>query len=241
MTKHTPIDIRPYTVGIFLAGIIALLIIAHSSGLVWEAVHGEEVGRDLIKKFDLGGESNIPAWFSSKLLLLSALLLGLIAAIKKTKKETFSTHWIFLTVIFLFLSCDETAQIHEWTVSHVHSVTQLPFTQFIGWVIPYSLLLILFCAAYLRFFFHLPPRFKMLFAGAGVIYVAGALGMELLTGAIGRVVLEGRLHFLFNIVEESLEMGGVVVFIYALLSYLSAEFRHISIQFGSGDAITNGA
>ena len=237
MTKDTPIDIRPYTVGLFLAAIIALLIIAHSSGLVWEAFHGKEIGRDLIKKFDLGGESNIPAWFSSKLLLLSALLLGLIAAIKKTRKETFSSHWIFLTVIFLFLSCDETAQIHEWTVSHVHSIAQLPFTKFIGWVIPYSLLLLLFGAAYLRFFFHLPHRFKVLFAGAGIIYVAGALGMELLTGAIGRVVLEGRLHFLFNIVEESLEMGGIVVFIYALLSYLSAEFSHINIQFGSGNSI----
>ena len=234
MTKYIRIDIRPYSVGLILAGIIALLIIAHSAGLVWEQFYGTEL-RGLIKKFDLGGESNIPAWFSSKLLLIAALLVGFIAAIKKTRKEEFSNHWLLLTFIFVFLSCDETVQIHEATGSHVHSIANLPFTKFIGWVIPYSLLVILFGAAYLRFFLHLPRRFKLLFASAGGIYVGGALGMELLTGAIGRVVLEGRIHFLFNILEESLEMAGIAVFIYALLSYLSSEMRQVNINFGSPD------
>lgn len=233
MRKHIQINIRPNTVAFFLAAITALLILAHSAGLVWEAFHGKELGRDLIKRFDLGREGNIPTWFSSTLLLLAALLQGLIAAITRIRQEPYLAHWIFLALIFFFLSCDETAQIHEWTVAHVYSIAKIPFFQFIGWVVPYSLLLILFGAAYLRFFLHLPNRIMMLFAAAGAVFVGGALGMELLTAAIGRVVFEGKIHFLFNIVEEALEMAGIIILIYALLSYLSLKIHQVSFEFGT--------
>jgi hypothetical protein len=233
------INIRNGRIVLFLAAIIALLAFAHLAGLGWEAFSGRTIGNSLIKKFDPGGEGNIPAWFSSSILLLSAVVLGLIAAIKRSRKESYATHWILLAFIFAFLSCDETAQIHEWTIAYVDWVARLPFTQFIGWVIPYSILLLGLAVAYLRFFLHLPNRTKVLFGVAGFIYVGGALGMELLTAAVGRVVFEGKIHFLFNLTEELLEMAGIVVFIYALLSYLGSEIHQFSIQFASSDALTS--
>jgi hypothetical protein len=210
---------------------ITLLIAAHVAGLVWEVFLGNEAGHDLVEKFDINVEANIPTWYSSSALFFSALLLILIGLATKNAKRPYAWHWILLALIFVFLSCDETAQIHEWTVPHVFGILKSQFAQFIGWVIPYAGLVLLFVIAYLRFFFHLPYRFKILFFGAGALYVGGALGMELLTGAFGRVVLEGRLHFLFGIIEEIFEMGGIVLFIYTLLSYLASEFGDINLRF----------
>jgi len=54
---------------------------------------------------------------------------------------------------------------------------------------------------------------------AAVVYVAGAAGMEVVEALLDR--LWGSLSFsLLTIVEETLEMAGLVIFIHALLSYL---------------------
>jgi hypothetical protein len=228
---------------LFFAVIVSLLILAHVSGLIWEVYLGNETGHDLFKKFNINEEGNISTWFSSSMILFCAFLLGLIAVIKKTRNEPYVVHWISLSLIFVFLSCDETAQLHEWTVAHVHRIINIQFTQYIGWVVPYSILVILFAIIYIPFFLHLSNRIKVLFAAAGFVYVGGALGMELLTGAIGRVVFEGKLHFLFGIIEELFEMGGIVIFIYALLSYLSWDISEINIRFKANeipDTILNG-
>jgi hypothetical protein len=60
-----------------------------------------------------------------------------------------------------------------------------------------------------------------LFLLAGAIYVSGALGMESIGAYIGDVIsFNTKAYWLVSIFEELLEMFGVVVFIYSLLSYI---------------------
>ena len=222
--------ILPKAVTRLLFTVALLLILAHEAGLVWETFFGTQIGSDLIKKIDLNGEGNVPTWFSSGILLLSAFCLITIFLLKRKRKEPFAFHWIALAFIFIFLSIDETAQLHEWTVAHVHRFANIKFTQYIGWVIPYSIVVVILGVIYLPFFLHLSNCAKVLFGGSGLVYISGALGMEVLTAAIGRVVLDGNLHFLFTATEEILEISGIILFIYALLSYLSWEIDEISIR-----------
>src|SRR5215213_2138609 len=64
-------------------------------------------------RFNVGEEANVPTWYSSVTLLVCSLLLAVIAAVKKAQGDRYALHWIFLSVIFLVMSVDEVAMIHE--------------------------------------------------------------------------------------------------------------------------------
>ena len=86
-------------------------------------------------------------------------------------------------------------------------------------------LVILFVVAFFRFFFHLPRKTKILFGLAGGLYVGGAIGFEMV-GA-GYVTQYGKQNFTYIIIamiEESMEVTGLVFLIYALLDYVSSTY-----------------
>jgi len=85
--------------------------------------------------------------------------------------------------------------------------------------------------AYLKFLLHLPRKTRDLFLLAGSIYVGGALGMEMVCGYYADAVGQRNLIYgLMASVEEILEMVGVIVFIYALLSYIGSYLENIDLR-----------
>lgn len=67
----------------------------------------------LIKLFDLNGEANLPAWYSSMQLFGVSILLGVFAYYNFNKHNFHSWSLVLLAVLFFILSADEVAQIHE--------------------------------------------------------------------------------------------------------------------------------
>src|SRR5687767_5544231 len=67
----------------------------------------------LLTLFDVSRERNVPTLFSASLLLFCSFLLSAITLIKRKDRDHFALHWGALTIIFLFLSMDEAASIHE--------------------------------------------------------------------------------------------------------------------------------
>ena len=63
--------------------------------------------------FDLSLEANVPTWYSAAALLVSALALGLITAVKLRERAPFAKHWGGLAAMFVYLSLDEVARFHE--------------------------------------------------------------------------------------------------------------------------------
>ena len=63
--------------------------------------------------FYVGEEANVPTWYSSSLLLLCSALLWIIACATKRAYDGRSRWWTALSVVFLLMSIDETATIHE--------------------------------------------------------------------------------------------------------------------------------
>ena len=174
----------------------------------------------------LDNESNIPTFFSTILILLSSLILLGIAIVTKINRR----HWFGLSAIFLFLAFDESFMIHERLTDFFRSyVAGIDFLVF-AWVIPYFLLVLIFCIFYFRFFLRLPKKIKQLFALAFILYVGGALGLEILGAKL--FVLYGRNSlpfFIEMIFEEILEMSGILVFVYALLTYVSQYLGGLNI------------
>lgn len=92
-------------------------------------------------------------------------------------------------------------------------------------------LVLIFVLAYLRFLAALPARTRNLFLLAGAIYVAGALGVEMIGGRHAFVF--GRYNFAYTMIatlEEFLEMLGILLFVQALLSYMQVHVKEVQFR-----------
>ena len=69
---------------------------------------------------------------------------------------------------------------------------------------------------------------------SGVIYVAGAIGMEVLNSWLvmtGEISRQGFWYEAISGIEEFLEMTGIIIFIYALLLALMKRQKKLSFKF----------
>ena len=87
-----------------------------------EYIFGYEETPIFVRLFHVAREGNISSWFSSLLLLFSAILLALIALAKKEQKVPYLRHWSIMSIIFFYLSLDEAASIHELSGKLVRSI-----------------------------------------------------------------------------------------------------------------------
>jgi hypothetical protein len=179
-----------------------------------------EIRDSLVRLFDINGEGNIPSWYSSSALLACAFLLALIAAQKKRTQDRFLSHWVGLAIIFVYLSMDESAAIHEMAIKPVRAALDTDGFLRFAWIIPGSVAVLLFVLIYARFLASLPSRLRAQFLIAGALYVGGAIGMEAISGYYATVEgRDGLMYMLVTAAEEAAEMAGVVVMIHALLSH----------------------
>jgi hypothetical protein len=202
-----------------LLSIVLFLVLADIAGQVstYFFGHGRLLG--FVKLFDLNREGNIPSWYSSIALLLCAFLLANIASLKKG--FPYSAHWKALSFIFVYLSVDESAELHERLNYLMHPLLHGSRALNVPWLIPGSMFVVIVLISYAKFLSHLPRQIKWLFLLAGTVYVGGAVGMELIEGyLLGNSGIETFFYQMMVVVEEFSEMFGIIIFIYALLSYL---------------------
>ena len=202
-----------------VAGVLLLLSIA---GQFAKYFLGKRHLFGLIEEFNVDEENNIPTYFATVLLLLSASLLALIASAKAKTGDSFTRHWMVLSGIFLFLSIDEAASLHERLMSPIRDLLGVGGWLRFAWVIPGMIFVAVFALSYLKFLFHLPKRPRLLFVLAGCLYVDGAIGLEMIGGHHAEFYrVKSFTYGVITTIEEGLEMSGIIVFIYALLVYIS--------------------
>ena len=231
--------VSPKRVTLILALVVLFLSIAGIVSIFaayFQCHRGDFNAGPFVKLFDLKREGNIPTFFSASTLLLCSALLAIIAFAKKKEDAPYRLHWKALSVIFLSLSLDEAAELHEMTIKPLRSALNASGFLHYTWVIlgiVFSLIVVL---AYLRFLADLPRKTRNLFLVAGALFIGAALGMEMISGyyfsSYGSqpLPLSPLCNFRLNLaklwaVEELLEMLGIVVFIYALMSYISLHVK----------------
>ena len=195
----------------WLTAIVCGLLAVHIVLQVWH-YQWDELPWLLRQFFDVDEEDSLPTWYSATALLLASFLLLLISRRKRIDRDPWVRYWYGLTLAFAALSMDEIAGLHETLNSLID----------FSWTIPGGILAALFDLAYLRFLLHLPSRTRWLFILSGIIFVTGAVVVERSTDWYDDEDLLNTLPYnLWNALEEGLEMGGVVLFIYALLGYMT--------------------
>lgn len=186
-----------------------------------------------LNTFNLDAELNIPTWYSFFLLVSCAALLGIIAHQKKLEKDRFAGQWKTLAWIFFVFAWDETLSIHEiLIIPDVAKALHLAGFFRPIWVIPGAILVYWFIRKYLKFRSHLPRTTRRYFTWAAVLYVGGALGMEMLGGQYVSMFGQRNLGYaMMANIEEILEMMGTITFIYGLLDYLRQIAPQFQVQF----------
>jgi hypothetical protein len=189
------------------------------------ALDGNWLLGKVIRQFDLNFEGNFPTWLSSSLLLVAALTARLTSCLSRSLNSSESRSWTVIAIMFCYLSLDEASQIHETANRMLVSVIGIP-----SGVDIFDLVLFVLVGAYLLpFFYHLDSQTQKLFLLSGFLFGVGAVGIEL----FGHKFLsfyhqETLATSLVTALEESLEMTGVIIFIYTLLR-LIAKIKTIEI------------
>ncbi|OQY26860.1 MAG: hypothetical protein B6244_12340 [Candidatus Cloacimonetes bacterium 4572_55] len=210
--------------------VVACLVIFNSVGQMIRFLTGHGKIFGFVPLFHLNQEGNIPTWFSSGILFIAGALAGMIALIKGKMEDTYYLYWIGLCGVFIFLSADEAASIHE-TISEPLRKLNLGGLLYYTWIAPASILVFFMGLIYLKFFWSLPKRTKILFIISAALFLTGALVVESIGGYLddqsGR---DTPVYELFSGIEETLEMLGVSIFIYSLLDYMKIEFGNFRIR-----------
>jgi hypothetical protein len=105
------------------------------------------------------------------------------------------------------MSVDEVAGIHET----INSVIEA------HWAVGGGILALVIGLCFVPFLLQLPRRTALLFLVAGVAYISGVIGIEILGQPMDADTLE---YNLLTLVEEGLEMFGVILFLYGLLDHM---------------------
>jgi hypothetical protein len=214
----------------FLVLIVSGLILANIVGIFSKYVLHHWDFLKVARLFILDAEANIPTWYSSFALLICSILLGVITLLKKETKGSYLYHWASLSLIFLFLSIEEQIGLHERTMEPLRSALNVGGFLYFAWVIPGTIFSLIILLLYQRFLVALPIQTRRLFILAGSVYIAGSIGLEMLGAPLWDLYGgEFLLAAIITTLEEAFEMFGVIVFIYALLSYLSLYVKEITI------------
>jgi hypothetical protein len=219
------LKLNPRKVGIVLTCVALLL-----SGLSLIADYIVEVAYQdsdfawlrLVDLFSVNLEESIPTWFATTLLFAASAILLVIALMQWQWGDHYRKHWGGLAVIFLYLSLDEGAVIHEVAADPLTEFFKTGGYLYFGWQILFVPLLLFFALVYLPFVMHLPPRTRNGFIAAGILYVGGAVVTEGISANELYLASDSYTYRYLAIatLEEFMEMLGVIVFISTLLDYI---------------------
>lgn len=167
--------------------------------------------------FNMDAEANIPTWFTVALFIILAQLL-LFLGLESCKKRC-QWQWFVLAALALYLSVDEASAIHERLIEpmqQLFGITSGPL--FFAWTIPVACGLVLLAVLFGRFYWQLDRKSKIRLALAAGLYVLGAIGFEMISGAYWQAhdFQYDMIYRILNAFEEGLENVGIITAIYAI-------------------------
>ncbi len=214
------IDLNPGRLVNVVSLVAAALVLLHVVVKVASIARNDARLYGLVFLFDLNVERNIPSLYSGILLLANAALL-LQASRMRSQGAAPRIGWLPLSIVFLFLAYDEMFGLHERLTEPLHVALQTTGLFRFAWTLIYGAGVIVAACLFLPLWWGLAMRERRGMALAGGLYIAGALVMEMLGGAVYERHGGGDpLYLLLVTLEESLEMVGQICFMNVLLRQL---------------------
>ncbi|MEQ1726917.1 MAG: hypothetical protein ABL982_00940 [Vicinamibacterales bacterium] len=232
-TGTAEIALSPSAVPRVLGVLAVLLVVASVAGQIAKLGFGHDYVMGLVTLFNVDAEQNIPTYFSVLLLLTAAFLLA-VTAVVEARANRARWPWALLSSGFLCIGYDEAFQAHEQLIDPMRRILgggHLGLFSF-AWVVPGLVLVCLLSLVFLRFLIRLPAPTRRRFVLAAVIYLGGAIGMEMVGGWTSELHGEQSWQYSTMVtIEESLEMAGLITFVWALLQRWADGTTDIVVRF----------
>lgn len=225
--------------------VTAVLIVLHVTGIAAERLFGVPRLIGPLRQVDLNAEGNLTAWFGSLLLLISAVLAAYVALGTRGTDQDLARRWVVLALLLAVMSADETAQLHDLATDPLRRVlgTELGLFHF-AWVLPALVVLVLAALHLAPLARALDPAERFRLLRAAMVYVVGAVGLEMAGGlVVDRDVTEDgyTLPYLCVVtLEESFELVGAVLLVSALLGIAGRHGRDVLLAVRGGEHVEVG-
>lgn len=173
-------------------------------------------------------EANLFAWYSSTVLAALGLTFVLMALVARGAGDR-TLAFVILAATSLVLSADETAALHE-RLGLVANVLGAALSWSYAWLILGVPVALVVGAALLWVARSIDTTLRNRLVLGGVVFLLGAVGGEAVGGMLTKVDLglaadtQYVLHSVAVFVEESLEVAGAVIALWAALTALRARY-----------------
>ena len=180
----------------------------------------------------------MPAIFSTWLFLLNAVIFLIVW---KAAGRSGDSHkiWLFLSSVFVFLALDESISIHERLIDPLRQALGATGIFYYAWIIPYGVGVVLLAIIAIPVFWRMQKRIRFWFGLSAATYLVATIGLEMISGKYLVMMNEQKdIVWIFMVtVEESLEMVGLIILVYAQLLLLRDKYNGFLIYMpGTGDA-----
>jgi len=225
------LTLGPGTVLRVLVGVAVALVAIHTVVLLVAYAAGRTGLGPVAGTVNLAIDSAIPTWIASAILAAAGILGFALASRADSRADRLA--WIGLGILGFVLSIDEVATIHErW--GEIASGTPLSLDLLgYSWVLGGLVFAGLVAVLFLPFLIRLGSHTRWLLIAAGVVFLAGAVGVEVVNGTTpladgdgGRALLQ---HLLVAGLEEFLEFIGASLLVYALMVALAGPTGMVSV------------
>lgn len=210
---------------VLLGAIVALLIINVVGQLYFQFYQQPSAFVvDFIDRFNVDKELSVPTWFASFLAVLAGLVALFNAVMTGGKKSV----WWVLGGLFLLISLDETAALHELLLQGLHIAADFGEAQSFSqnaWLFLMPVIAVVALWIVWQAKKQLPAEvFFGLSLGLG-IYLLGAVVVEFMSIEVDKVSLAYR--FGYTVIEEGLEFLGMWVMLYTALRHAEFTYGHM--------------
>lgn len=202
----------------FAAGLLAThLLLQYLNLEVFYQQNGQVY--ELSNRLDLDDETSVPTWFSYMTFFGTGCLALLAGYLQKDAVKR--RLWVMIGSLALLFSLDEAAGLHEFFLQTLHVIffqDAAPTESDNAWLLVAPFIFAVGLWLIWKMFRLLPRRTVVLFAVSGVIFLSGAVIVDLLTSVTDRETFTNQ--GLMVGAEEGMELFGSVIALYAVANYL---------------------
>ncbi len=220
----------------YLVVIAILLLAANILAIFMRHFTNHDHVFGLVAYFNFDSEMNPSTLFSTCLFLINSALFQVVYAVQ-CKDSNPQRIWIFLSCLFCFLALDEFSSLHERLIFPVQNALNTSGYLYFAWVIPYGIATFALAIFFVPVFNQLNRRNKIGFSLSAITYISGAIGFEMIGGkyleTISQTTKKIDLTYdLITTMEESLEIVGLILLVYTLISMVEISCGGFNIRIG---------
>ena len=208
-----------------------LMLLGHVVVLYLYVEHGVSRDWGIPRHFDLNAEANLAAWFQALPLLLASLAALALTVHYRARRAPLAGRWGALSALFLLMSIDELAQLHDLFTGPLRRRLDLDFgILYFTWLLPAVAFLAVAAWYFLPLVKSLPRAIQLRLVASMLVYFGGAVVVEMMSGVVAENGRRSTPYLIVQTFEETCEIVGLLMALGALVRLLHLVQPRITVS-----------